>query len=56
MTTVSGQQLWSGIWEEGTDAYYLWINADQTNFIAKWSELAAQNLRLVSIENYNGLP
>jgi len=47
VTTLKGQTLFSGIWEQGTDGYYLWINANQSSFISKWQELAAQNLRLV---------
>jgi hypothetical protein len=55
VSLVDGQQLWSGVWEDGTDGYYIWYDADQTHFVNKFSELAAQNLRLVSVANYNGL-
>src|SRR5271166_5559541 len=41
---------YTGVWRSGTAPYYIWINADQTHFLAKWSELAAQNLRLTDIE------
>jgi hypothetical protein len=54
-TTTTGQRLWSGVWRGGTDAYGLWINADEASFLAKWSELAAQNLRLVGVRTYDGL-
>lgn len=54
-TMPNGQVLWSGIWEPGTDAYYLWVDADTSHFVAKWQQLAAQNLRLVSFAHYKGL-
>jgi Polyglycine hydrolase-like, structural repeat len=41
---------YTGVWRGGTDPYYLWINASQDNFLAKWTELAAQNLRLVDLD------
>ena len=53
--TANGQTLWAGVWRQGSDGYYLWIDASWANFIAKWSELAAQNLRLVGVRTYNGL-
>ena len=36
VTTLNGQTALSGIWEEGTDGYYLWVDADTPHFIAKW--------------------
>jgi Bacterial tandem repeat domain 1 len=45
-----GAMAYSGVWRGGTGAYYLWINADQTSFLAKWSALGAQNLRLVDVD------
>ena len=42
--------LWAGVWRTGTDAYGLWIDADQASFLAKVSEWAAQNLRLTDVE------
>jgi hypothetical protein len=42
---------WSGVWRSGSDGHYLWVNASLDNFIAKWQELSAQNLRLVDLEN-----
>ena len=41
---------YTGVWRGGTDPYYLWINASQDNFLAKWTQLAAQNLRLVDLD------
>jgi hypothetical protein len=38
-----------------TDSYYLWMNADWPSFIAKWPALAAKNLRLVGVREYNRL-
>ena len=46
LATVS----YTGVWRSGTAPYYLWIHADETHFLAKWNELAAQNLRLTDIE------
>ena len=43
------------MWREGTDGYYLWINANWSSFVAKWQQLAAQNLRLVGVHTYDGL-
>jgi hypothetical protein len=55
VTNVNGQNLYSGVWEGGTDGYYLWVDADTPHFQAKWTQLAQQNLRLVSLSHYNGL-
>ena len=51
MASNSGQA--SG--KAGPTPIGLWIDADQASFLAKWNEWAAQNLRLVSIRNYDGL-
>jgi hypothetical protein len=40
---------YSGVWRAGSGGYYLWVNADQNHFIAKWQELSQQNLRLVDM-------
>ena len=50
------EDAFTGVWRSGTDAYYLWVNADESHFISKWSALASQNLRLTDIEvtNVNG--
>jgi len=53
--TVNGQQLWAGVWREGSDGYYLWVDADWAHFTAKWAQLASQNLRLVAVRSYNDL-
>jgi hypothetical protein len=55
VTTVNGQRRWCGVWRSGSDGYYLWINANWSSFIAKWSALAAQGLRLVGVRYYDGL-
>jgi hypothetical protein len=47
------QRLWSGVWRAGSDAHYLWVNADWNNFQAKWQQLSAQNLRLTVLKTYN---
>jgi hypothetical protein len=44
------QQTYTGVWRQGTDAYYLWVNASWTSFQSKWSQLAAQNLRLIDFK------
>ena len=41
--------LWAGIWREGNDAYYLWVDANESAFLAKWGGLAAQGLRLIDV-------
>jgi len=45
-----GQQRFFGVWRQGTGGHYLWVNADWNNFVAKWQQLAQQNLRLVDLE------
>ena len=44
------EQTYSGVWRQGTDAHYLWVNASWDSFVAKWQELAGQNLRLVDLK------
>ncbi len=44
------QQTYTGVWRQGNDAYYLWVNSSWTNFVAKWTQLAGQNLRLVDLK------
>ncbi len=41
---------YSGVWRSGSGPYYLWTDADQSHFLAKWQTLASQNLRLTDIE------
>ena len=45
-------RLWSGVWRGGSDGHYLWVNADWNAFVAKWQQLAAQNLRLTTLRSY----
>lgn len=49
---LQSQDLYTGVWEEGTDDYFLWSGVEWSNFEAKWDELAKKNLRLVDIETY----
>jgi hypothetical protein len=57
------QQTYTGVWRQGSDAYYLWVNASWNSFVAKWQQLAPQNLRLVdlkitregSVERFHGV-
>jgi hypothetical protein len=44
------QQTYTGVWRQGNDAHYLWVNASWNSFTAKWQQLAAQNLRLVDLK------
>jgi Bacterial tandem repeat domain 1 len=44
------QQTYTGVWRQGNDAYYLWVNSSWNNFLAKWQQLAGQNLRLVDLK------
>lgn len=46
------QQKYIGVWQEGTDKYYLWSGVSWDNFNSKWKELSTQNLRLVDIDTY----
>jgi len=46
----SAANLHAGVWRGGSDPYYLWANATQASFLAKWSELNAKGLRLVDID------
>ena len=41
---------YTGVWRSGSDPYYLWTDANQSSFLAKWQTLAAQNLRLTDLE------
>jgi hypothetical protein len=41
---------YSGVWRSGSGPYYLWTDADQSHFLAKWQTLAGQNLRLTDLE------
>ena len=41
---------YTGVWRTGNRPYYLWINADQASFLAKWQTLASQNLRLTDVD------
>ena len=34
-----GAESYTGVWRSGTGPYYLWINASQDNFLAKWKDL-----------------
>ncbi len=43
-------QTYTGVWRQGTDAHYLWVNASWTSFVTKWQELTAQSLRLHSFK------
>jgi hypothetical protein len=40
------------VWRAGSDAHYLWVGVDWTNFKTKWEELSKKNLRLVDLEVY----
>jgi Astacin (Peptidase family M12A)/Bacterial tandem repeat domain 1 len=42
--------LHAGVWRAGSDGYYLWANATQASFLAKWNELNGEGLRLVDID------
>lgn len=44
------QQTYTGVWRQGNDAHYLWVNASWNSFNAKWQQLAGQNLRLVDLK------
>lgn len=44
------EQTYSGVWRQGSDAYYLWVNASWNSFRQKWQELAGKNLRLIDFK------
>lgn len=44
------QQTYTGVWRQGNDAHYLWVNASWNAFQAKWQQLAGQNLRLIDLK------
>jgi CubicO group peptidase (beta-lactamase class C family) len=44
--------LFAGLFTAGTGGYILWNVSDWNSFVSKWSEVAPQNLRLVSVETY----
>lgn len=44
------QQTYTGVWRQGSDAHYLWVNASWNSFQSKWQQLAQQNLRLVDLK------
>ena len=44
------EQTYTGVWRQGNDAHYLWVNASWNSFNTKWQQLAAQNLRLVDLK------
>jgi hypothetical protein len=52
LTALQAQQLYTGVWRQGSDGYYLWSGVEWDNFNNKWKELGNQNLRLVDIETY----
>jgi hypothetical protein len=43
-------QTYTGVWRQGNDAHYLWVNASWNSFVAKWQQLAEQNLRLADLK------
>jgi hypothetical protein len=45
-----GAISYTGVWRAGQGPYYLWINASQSDFLAKWQTLASQNLRLTDLD------
>jgi hypothetical protein len=44
------QQTYTGVWRQGNDAHYLWVNSSWNSFVNKWQELGPQNLRLVDMK------
>ena len=49
---ASSQDLYTGVWQEASDGYFLWAGVEWKDFEDKWKELAKQNLRLEDIETY----
>ncbi len=52
LSIVSAQRLYIGVWRAGTDAYALYAGVDWNTFVAKWQQLASQNLRLIDVASY----
>lgn len=53
ITKVSAQDLYTGVWRGGSDAYALYGGLTWTTFVSKWQTLGGQNLRLVDISTYS---
>jgi CubicO group peptidase (beta-lactamase class C family) len=49
---VNGVQLFDGVFEPGTDGYYLWAGSDDVQLQAKITELSASGLRMVDVASY----
>ncbi|HEX3527994.1 MAG TPA: hypothetical protein VH988_13100 [Thermoanaerobaculia bacterium] len=49
---AAAEPLFTGIWESGSDGYYLWGGASWADFTKKWEELGKQNLRLIRVKTY----
>jgi polyglycine hydrolase-like protein len=43
-------ERYTGVWRGGSGPYYLWVDADQSHFIAQWKAQGTQNMRLVDID------
>ena len=52
VTKLSAQDLYTGVWRAGTDAYNLQAGLTWTDFVAKWSSLGTQNQRLIDVSTY----
>jgi hypothetical protein len=42
------EQTYSGVWRQGSDPYYLWVNASWNSFVSKWQELGQTNATMAS--------
>jgi hypothetical protein len=49
---VEAQRYYSGVWDEGTDRYAMWVGQSWDSFEAKWKELSGNDRRLVDLEVY----
>lgn len=49
---LRAQKLYTGIWKQSNEGYYLWGGVNWKDFNDKWDELAKKNLRLVNIKTY----
>ncbi len=52
LKTANAQELFTGVWGQGTGGHFLWAGANWSDFYKKWNDLRKQNLRLVNIKTY----
>lgn len=46
------QKLYTGVWKQSNEGYYLWGGVNWKDFNDKWEELGKKKLRLINIKTY----